>query len=205
LLAYAERRYDEARRWFAAALTLFRQLSDMTGIGYALAGLGEVARTEGRYDEAADYYAENIALRRAQGTDLSAAICLANSGQVALARGQVSQARALLFESLTIYHRFGDQHGMAETLAGVAAVDAAMGAHVRAARWLAASQAWLQTLGAVLDPSDQLVFDQSVERVRAQLPAEVFGQTWADGAAAAESEAEQIALEVLEALGAARR
>jgi hypothetical protein len=164
-----------------------------------------LARTEGRYDEAADYYAENIALRRAQGSDLSAAICLHNSGQVALARGQVGQARALFVECLTIYHRFGDQHGMAEALAGMASVDAAVGVPLRAARWLAASQAWLQTLGAELDPSDQLAFDRSLERIRALLPADVFDQAWAEGLAAVERGGEQIAFEALEANGVSPR
>jgi hypothetical protein len=78
-----------------------------------------------------------------------------------------------------------------------------MGTPGRAARWLAASRAWLQTLGAVLDPSDQLAFDQSVESVRAQLPAGVYDQAWADGAAAAKQAAEQIVREALEAHGAA--
>ncbi len=201
LLAYAECRYDEARRQFAAALALFRMLGDAIGIGYALTGLGEVARTEERYDEAAEYYAENIALRRAQGSDLSAAICLHNSGQVALARGQPAQAQALLVECLTIYHRFGDQHGMAEAVAGLAAVEAVAGSPARAVRWFAAAQTQLQRLGAVLDPSDQRVFDLHLARARDQLLAEGFAAAWAAGAALVENGAEPAAREALQSTG----
>jgi predicted ATPase/DNA-binding SARP family transcriptional activator len=205
LLAYAERRLGEARGLFAAALALFRQQGDETGIGFALTGLGEVARTEGRYDEAADYYAENLALRRAQGSVLNASVGLHNSGQVALARGQVDQAMELLVEGLMLNHRFGYPQGMAIALAGVAAVAAAKGALAQSARWSAAAWAWLNALGEVLEPADQLVFDRYLDQARAQLPPEAFGQAWAEGLAAAEGGAEQIVQEVLKAHGAAPR
>jgi predicted ATPase/DNA-binding SARP family transcriptional activator len=201
LLAYAERRYKEARVCFTAALALFRRHDDTTGIGYALIGLGELARTEERYDEAAGYYAEYIALRRAQGSELSATIGLYNSGQVALACGQVGRAQALLIECLAICHRFGDPHGMAEALGGVAAVEAAGGDPARAVRWFAASQTWMQTLGAALDPSDQRDFDRYLALVRQHLPPEAFAAAWAEGVAQAEAGGAAVALEALQASG----
>jgi predicted ATPase/DNA-binding SARP family transcriptional activator len=203
LLAYAEGRHDEARRWMEAALASFRQVGDRAGVGFALTSLGELARVEGRYDEAAAYFTEQMALRRGEESELTAAIGLHNLGQVALARGQVGQARALLTESLRRHHRHGGQQGMADTLAALAALAAAEGAFEWAARWLAASQAWLRALGATLEPTDQLVFDRSLAAVRAQLPADAYDRAWAEGLAAAEAGAEQVVAEALAAYGPA--
>lgn len=183
LVASAEGRYDEARPLFEAALDLFRQQADATGIGFALVGLGEVARIQQRYDEAAGFYAENLGIRRAQGGTLNMAVCLANSGQVALARGQIQKAREFMVESLSLTTRFGYLRGAAEALAGMAVVEAASASYGRAAKWLAAAQAWLDQLGAMLDPTDQLVFDHYLALTRSQLAAEEFAAAWAEGLA----------------------
>lgn len=198
LLDFAEGRHAEARRGMEAALALFRELGDGTGLGFALIGLGELARMEERYDEAAAYFAEQAALRRAQGSELNAAIGLHNLGQVALARGQVGEAKALLTETLKLCHRYGGRQGMAEALAGLAAVALAEGAPERAVRWFAAAEAWLRSLGARLEPSDQRVFDHGLETARASLPAEVFDRAWAAGQAAAEAGPEPLVAEALE-------
>jgi tetratricopeptide (TPR) repeat protein len=203
LLAYAEGRHDDARRFFEEALALFRQQEDATGIGFALIGLGELARTEGRYEEASNYYTEQLALRRAQGSDLNAAVCLHNLGHVALARGQPDQALALLTESLGLYHRFGAQQGMAEALAGLAAVQAAAGHLARAVRWFATAENWLRTLGAALDPSDQMVFDRHLALARQHLPAADFAAAWAEGVLQAESSGLPAVREALQAAGLA--
>jgi hypothetical protein len=89
---------------------------------------------------------------------------------------------------------------MAIALSGLAAVAAARGAPAQAARWFAASWAWLNALGEVLEPADQPVFDHYLGLVRAQLPPEAFDQAWAGGLALAEQGAEQVAAEVLAAL-----
>jgi tetratricopeptide (TPR) repeat protein len=199
LLAYAEGRHAEARRWMEEALALFRQLNDVSGVGFALIGLGELARMEGRYDEAAGYFIEQMNLRRAEESELNAAIGLHNLGQVALARGQVEEARTLFAESLALCQRYGGRQGMAEALAGLAAVAVAEGAPERAVRWFAASQTWLRSLGACLEPSDQLVFDRCLETARTRLPAEAFDRAWAQGQAAAEGGTEPVATEALAA------
>jgi predicted ATPase/DNA-binding SARP family transcriptional activator len=187
LLDYAERRYGAARRRFAAALTLFQHQEDETGMGFALVGLGEVARAEGRYDEAAEHYVANLALRRAQGGELNAAVCLHNLGQVALARGDLNRAWGFLVESMGVNRRLGYRQGMAITLAAMGAVEADRGAYARGARWLAAAQAWLHTLGEVLEPGDQAVFDRVAASAREALPAAAFAAAWAEGLALAEA------------------
>ena len=109
-----------------------------------LNGLGDVARCQDDYVAAGTYYAEGLALARELGSKGTTACLLHNLGYVPLHRGDPRRAVALFGESLALCRDRGDEPGMAECVAGFAAVAGVDGRLKQAAQLLGAAEAALE-------------------------------------------------------------
>jgi hypothetical protein len=94
---------------------------------------------------------------------------LHNLGYVALAQGEVEQAQVLLTESLALQRGLDNPGGVAEGLAGFAAVAAAQGQGRRAARLLGAATALWERHNMALWPAEQAEYERTTVHARAQL------------------------------------
>jgi hypothetical protein len=107
---------------------------------------------------------------------------VSNLGRVAYFQQDYQQARTLLSQALEVI-REGRLRGwpLADSLDWLAAVTAARGDTIRAARLFGAAEAqWLGS-GAVRYAPDQPIYEGEVASVRSQLHASAFEAAWAEG------------------------
>ncbi len=100
---------------------------------------------------------------------------------MAVARGEVARARALLVESLALQRELENAGGVAEGLAGFAAVAAAEGQAERAARLLGAATAIWQGQGLPIWPAEQAEHGRTLTRARTQLDEMTLAAAWDEG------------------------
>jgi predicted ATPase/DNA-binding CsgD family transcriptional regulator len=175
-----------AQGYYAEGLALARALQDRALEALAHNNLGEAARLVDDDLQAADYYATSLRLYRDVGSQSEIPRLLHNQGYLALHDGDLSCARARFSESLTIFRATGRWRGIAEALAGLAAV----AAHIRtpnqaqrAARLWGAAEAVRQTVGTPIWPTDAREHDRYQTIVRTQVGGAAFAAAWAQGRA----------------------
>ncbi|HEY3227848.1 MAG TPA: tetratricopeptide repeat protein [Roseiflexaceae bacterium] len=172
-----------ARACYEEGLSLARALKDRTLIALALNNLGEVARWQGDYDQAATIYAESLQLHQDLGNKSEIPRLLHNLGYVALRRGDTAQAQTHFWHSIDIFEELGMNRGVAEGLAGLAALAAVKRQPERAARLWGAAEALHETIGTPTWPADGIEHDRYQKIVRTQLDERTFAAAWAAGRA----------------------
>jgi DNA-binding CsgD family transcriptional regulator len=95
--------------------------------------------------------------------------------------GDLARAAALLRDSLTARADQGDRGGVAETLAGIAAIGSRSGFATRAATLLGAAAALRDAIGISLPPTEQGRQDRLLATLRRQLPGTEFDAAWSAG------------------------
>jgi len=122
-LAHLQCDYEPAVRRLDAALLLYRELGDDTGIAACLQALGSVAREQGRYVRSAQLHAESLDLARAVGDPWAEASAHNYLGFVSWLQGDLDLAVAECTQALTMFRALGDVEGTAWSLIslGVAA------------------------------------------------------------------------------------
>jgi DNA-binding CsgD family transcriptional regulator len=108
---------------------------------------------------------------------------LTELGHLALAAGDPTRARSLLAEGLRLSREHESVRGQVRTLAGLAAVAAALGQPRRALRLGGAVAAAGTTTGRPLPPADRAALDAGLARARRALPAAAQAAAWAEGQA----------------------
>ncbi len=165
------------------SLAIRRDLGDRRGIASSLSNLGNVAFLQGDHAAAHALHEESLAIRRELGDRLFSAISLHSLGNVAREQGDYPVARAFLEESLAIRREVRDRGGIAESLAGFAALGAAQRQEERAARLWGAAEALREAIGAPLRQSERERYDADVSAARAVLGDAAFTAAWAEGRA----------------------
>jgi tetratricopeptide (TPR) repeat protein len=184
-LAVLERcagRRDESRAALDDALARFRTLDDEAGEAFALAGLGNWARTFGDPDAARVWLGNSLELRRRRGdrravgmTETDLALALAVGGELEHARALFSDihdrfsaaddapgAGGVLFTWGLAEECFGDRSRAPELFAtGAEAWERHLGIHLTGWPWLAAADAYL----AVGDDENARTSIQRAERM----------------------------------------
>jgi tetratricopeptide (TPR) repeat protein len=187
LIALSRGDVSAARARHEEGLVLARALKDRALIAAALNNLGEVARCEDDYARAAALYGEGLDLYRKQGNRQDIPRLLHNLGYVALREGDAERAEALFRQGLDLFREIGVERGIAEGLAGLAAVAAARAGGPpdasRAARLWGAAEAWHTARGAPLWPADRAERDRYVPVARARVDEATFAAAWAEGSA----------------------
>jgi predicted ATPase/DNA-binding SARP family transcriptional activator/Flp pilus assembly protein TadD len=174
--------YASARRYHEESLSLYGELSQSLGAAYALNNLGLVRANEGDEAGAQAAFEESLAIFRREGDLRGVGIALTNLGSVLHRRGELQAARAALEESLAVKSELGETRGLVVLLEEFASLAVAEGAPVRAARLYGAAAAHAERLGAHFPLSDFRAHHEGrVERIRAALGGEAFGEAWAAG------------------------
>jgi DNA-binding NarL/FixJ family response regulator len=109
------------------------------------------------------------------------AYLLHNLGHVARAQRNYERMAALFEESFVLFRELGHKAGIADCLAGLAAVAGVQGQQELAVQLFAASQALFTALGVLLDPADRAEYDRNVAAVLTQLDEATFSVVWTQG------------------------
>jgi tetratricopeptide (TPR) repeat protein len=158
--------------------------------------LGNVAMHQRDFASARALHEESLAIKRELGHRQRIAGSLNSLGNLASDQGDFASAQALYQESLAIGRELVDRRGIAESLEGLAAVLAALGSSLRAARIWGATERLRKEVGAPLSPKDRPRFDRRVDASRAALKDDAsFNRAWQEGCALRLEQAIELALE----------
>jgi tetratricopeptide (TPR) repeat protein len=183
LVAVYQEDYGAARAWYEEGLILARALKDRSLIATALNNLGEVARCQDDDERAALLYAESLQLHQELGNKPETPRLLHNLGYVALHRGDIPQASAYFRSSLSRFEQLGMARGIAENLAGLAAVAAVSGQAAEAARLWGAAEALHETVGTPIWPTDRREHLRYQALARTELDTASWETAWQQGRA----------------------
>ncbi|NTU81291.1 MAG: helix-turn-helix domain-containing protein, partial [Chloroflexales bacterium] len=177
----AEGNLQAAREALEEGLVTARKLGDKRSVALIAANAADVARCQGDYERAAELYSESLGLYHELGNQAELPAILHNQGYVALGQGDVGAAQELFRESLRRQHGRGNVRGLAEGLAGLAAVAAAMGASTEAARLFGAVEALRSAHPGPMWPAERFEVERQLAALRGRLPERVFAEQWAAG------------------------
>ncbi len=183
LVALADGDLAAARAALEQGLEMVRTLHDTRSVALIAATTADVARCQGAYGRAGELYSESLALYHTMGNRAEIPAILHNQGYVALGMHDYAAARELFAESLHRQHAAGNPAGIAEGLAGLAALAAAQGQPERAARLFGAAETIRAAHPAPVWPAERFEVDRQTRSLRARLPAPRCAQLWREGQA----------------------
>jgi tetratricopeptide (TPR) repeat protein len=178
----------------------FRALGDLVGAADALNNLGNGRLEIGDRAGAREALEEAVALQRDAGNALGLAFALNTLGYVALREGELEAAGERLAESLELFHDLGDVSRTGDTLEGIAEILARRGKDDCAARLWGAGAALRAEAGKEMEPSERVLHEESLARVRNRLGERALAETWAEGAALEPDEAVALGLSTARSL-----
>ncbi|HEY1015639.1 MAG TPA: tetratricopeptide repeat protein [Herpetosiphonaceae bacterium] len=186
---------DAATGLLERALEIQRKLDDRWGSAFSILNLGNVALRQDRLERARELYAESLELRRAIGDSRGIAGANGNLGWIAVRQGRAPQAFEHFGESLRIYNDQSNALGVAECLAGVAAVAALCNDLDRLARLAGASEALGENLKAKLWPDIGPSYQQLLAEIESHRQDPAFAAALTEGRAMLIEQAVSYALE----------
>jgi tetratricopeptide (TPR) repeat protein len=162
---------------------LSTQLGSSQQYVHARTGLGQLARLEGRLDEATEILSEALEGMREFGDRRCTVRMLTALARIDLLKGDLDQAWVRLTEGARVGVELdqglsSDTHELVDAL-GLLAL--AWGEHPTAARWLGAAEAIRDSQGLLRPPPDQVVFDDTMRLLEAELGPEPCGRLVAEG------------------------
>lgn len=175
--------YARATALVHEALVLFESFRDLGSIAHCKWTLGHIARSEGDDIVAAARYGEALVLAQAVGDRLLIASIHHNQAFLALHRHDDSLAEALLRDSLAISREIEAKGQIAWDLAAFGGIAAMRGQSERATRLLGAVEAWFESTGNYIGPTERAEHDRYLAAARAQASGEMFAQALASGRA----------------------
>jgi predicted ATPase/DNA-binding SARP family transcriptional activator len=146
-VALAQASYDEAVPHLEEAARLSRQLSDTTGLVFALADLASIASAKGESERAARLATEGLTAGRKVNDEVAIGAALHSLGTALLDRGDLVGARESLQESLMIRRRRGDTRNIANSLVSLGTIACLEGDNKSAHDLLNESLAYGRELG----------------------------------------------------------
>jgi non-specific serine/threonine protein kinase len=195
LVAISLGEYQRATALLERVLPAFRDQGDLHGVGWALCFLGWIRLLRGEYAQAAALHDESLAVFQELGDKLGIGQALGFLGHDAREQGDYGRARRLYRESLGARRALLDKVGVAYSFEGMAALAAAEGQPLRAARLLGAAHCLREVIGTPVEQIDRAAYDRMVAEVHTALGEEAFEATWATGRAMSLEEAIVDALE----------
>ncbi len=138
---------ERAREVLTDGLDRLRAAGDLSGVAYALTGLGNIAEDIGRYEGAALAFSEANALFAQLDDDVNVAITRYHLGIVAVGEGNLALAISLLEDALSLSGRTGDPWGAAAALSYLGLVRAQSGDAAGAADALREALALYRAMG----------------------------------------------------------
>ena len=167
-----------AEPWLNMALPMARKADDAWLIAFCLNNFGEVARTMQQYDLARSYYEQTEASFWQADAPGDYARLIHTAGYMALHEDNVEQAAELFQESLAAFRKLGNKRGLAECLAGLAAVSDDL---TWATSLLSAASAHMARSGAAWWPADRVEIERTHRKLLEALGEAEFGRLWEVG------------------------
>jgi predicted ATPase len=181
--AIAEYEHDEDQAFFhyTQATGFFRQTGDSALISYGTTNLADTAFRRGDIQRSRELAIEAIAAARDADDPLTIILTLGVVGQAELAVIHPEAARLAFDESLTLALQTGYQAGIANSLAGLAAVAMVAGAAETAAGLLGAADSIRKRAG-LHKLLNQAMYAQTRTSAETELGRDRFSNLWVDGA-----------------------
>jgi predicted ATPase/DNA-binding SARP family transcriptional activator/Tfp pilus assembly protein PilF len=159
--------YDAASEMFEESAALFRKLDVPSRLGTVLSNLGHIASQQGDYELAIRYTEEALELESSHKQNQ--AISSYNLGSHNLQAGHLEQAREWLERTVALTVELGFKEVMAYALAAFARLCLLEGDPARAAYLAGISDRQLADAGLLLQPSEQVLFDEAKATLEQQL------------------------------------
>jgi predicted ATPase/DNA-binding SARP family transcriptional activator len=172
---------DHAIPLYEESADLLRGLGHDYELGTVLSNLGVCLTSQGRLDEAAKLHDEAIELCRASGRDEQLVISLFNLGRVSRFQGRQDAAADRFAQALEAAQKLGYREMIAYCLKGIGEVLATRGEAEAAARLLGASDRLFAELGAHVEASEQVTYEDTVDELKGMLGDEAYGGSYAEG------------------------
>jgi tetratricopeptide (TPR) repeat protein len=193
-------RLEEARSLYEDALDRFRRAGHRRGEGLMLSNLGRLALFENDRERGRELSRQGIDIFREVGDVGSLPLRLTTLAQLSLSLGRMEEARALLLEGIEVVRELGEPHPAAYALERSAALLAALGDPVRAARLCGAADALRTQIASPRSPNEREHLDQVLVGIQRSAGGKTFGEAWSAGLAIPYEQALDEALQALSAL-----
>jgi predicted ATPase/class 3 adenylate cyclase/Tfp pilus assembly protein PilF len=193
-VAYDQGDFSSARGLYEESLAIARELSDREGVARVLGNLGNVAKHQGDFPSARALHEESLAIKRELGYRQRIASSLNSLADLARDERDFVSAQALYREALVIGRELGEKLRIAFSLEGLAAVVAALGSSLRAARIWGAADRLRAEAGSPLPPKDRPDYDRRVAAARTRGDNVAFDRAWQEGRALTLEQAMELAL-----------
>jgi predicted ATPase/class 3 adenylate cyclase len=180
---------DTARFLLEKSIALAREIGSDFRLAIALCNLGQVESAAGRSDRATQVLQEALALDQKQGDVFGVAVDQQSLAMVSLRAGRPGEARDTLSRTFDFVISCGDPGFLANILELSACIDAELGDGPQAARQVGAAETIRQKAGMPISPSDSLLLEQFLSRVRPTVPPEQWDAELLAGRALIQEEA----------------
>jgi predicted ATPase/DNA-binding SARP family transcriptional activator len=187
--------YARARQLIEESLRLRREIGEKRGVAVTAQSLAELALAEGDGESATPLLEEALALARDLGHVPFMAAFVAHLGLARIYARDYERARSLFEESLERCHDVGDKETASLCLSGLAALVAAQGHALRAARLWGAAAALREETGMSLSPPERPLRERYIVPAQARLDQEVWREAETAGRAMTREQAIVEALE----------
>ncbi|MEO8230298.1 MAG: tetratricopeptide repeat protein [Chloroflexota bacterium] len=171
----------EFRRYTEESAEFARRAGDGWALSMALSNLGYMALDAEDLDQAVPLFGEALALARLRGDRRSEAFFLENLALAKLEQHSPIDARADFLDSLRLAQRLGFIEVEATDLVGLAAVAAAQGDHLGAARLLGRAGRLLDETGGRWDRVEDRVYVRTLADIERRLGTKALASALADG------------------------
>jgi predicted ATPase len=149
---------------------------------FALINVGYSALIRGRYEDSVGYEEEAISLARELGHHGSEGVARCNLGQALLRLGRIEEAADQLARAATSAIATSDRLLQADCLNVLAGLEVEREHPGSAALLLGTSEALREALGYKLQPAERILHDETVARVRSEIPEVDLTRVWSQGA-----------------------
>ena len=179
LIARDEADFERARSHLEQSSEIASALGREVDVMVAKMNLGSVAFEAGDHDAAVLLWEDVLAYHRTQGIAEGAGLALLNLGLAAYRLGRTEEAGSRFREAEALFARIGFREHFAHALQGIAAVDAAGGDAVSAARLLGRAKRLLAETGSAESSFDADLPREAEASARSQLGDEAFAAAFA--------------------------
>ncbi|WPD24801.1 MAG: tetratricopeptide repeat protein [Candidatus Electrothrix scaldis] len=118
---------DQALRWYAQCLPLWRELGERKEEGVTLNNMAAIYLQQGRYEQALETYQQSLSIKQEVGDREGEGTTLNNIGMLYKAQGEYEQALQYYEQCLPITRETGNTIGEGTTLNNIAAIYDAQG------------------------------------------------------------------------------
>jgi len=173
---------EEGPRIVSEALTACRERGDGYGTALALTALGELSRATGDHAQARTCYEQALELLRELGNTYWLGLLMHNLSHLHIHEGDWKGAAELLVHTVELGQEFNYPMAVNLYLAAMGSVAVMRGRAEEGIRLFGAADAFLQSLGAAFEPTDQAVFDRHISAAKMALGEVAFQAAWKQGA-----------------------